>query len=131
MARPKPRGTRGGPDHQQKARTDFPWAEEGQQYARVLKILGNGRVTAKCGDGGERVAKVRGNMRCREWVRVGDVVLVSLRPDASGKADILFKYNAPEAAYLKRQSELAGLESDGGSDSDDVDFQSDDDVGAI
>jgi translation initiation factor 1A len=131
MARPKPRGTRGADPAQQKARHDFPWAEDGQLYARVLKILGNGRVTARCTDGGERVARVRGNMRCREWVRAGDVVLVSLRPDASGKADILFKYNAPEAAYLKRQAALEGLDSDADSDRDDVEFGSDDDVGGI
>jgi translation initiation factor 1A len=113
-------------------RANFPWREtEDQLYARVTRILGNGRVMAQCGDGSERLAKVRGSMRCRDWVRAGDTVLVSLRPDASGKADILFKYNAAETAYLKRQSELDGLDTTAQKDDDDVDFESDGDVDAV
>jgi translation initiation factor 1A len=114
-------------------RADFPWREtDDQLYARVTRILGNGRVTAQCGDGCERLAKVRGSMRCRDWVRVGDTVLVSVRPDASGKADILFKYNAAETAYLKRQSELDGLEpAKNDDDADDVEFEFESDVDAV
>lgn len=132
MARPKPRGSRGAAGAERERVREFPWAEDGQLYARVVRILGNGRVTARCSDGGERVARVRGNMRRREWVRAGDTVLVSLRPDASNKADILFKYNAAEAAYLKRQSALEGLDSEGEDSADGgVCFDSDDDVDAI
>jgi translation initiation factor 1A len=135
MPKKQAKGTRSDANTGGSIRANFPWREtDDQLYARVTRILGNGRVMAQCGDGSERLAKVRGSMRCRDWVRAGDTVLVSLRPDASGKADILFKYNAAETAYLKRQSELDGLdEKDDSFEAvdDDVDFESDADVDAV
>ena len=135
MPKKQAKGTRSDANAGGSIRANFPWREtDDQLYARVTRILGNGRVMAQCGDGSERLAKVRGSMRCRDWVRAGDTVLVSLRPDASGKADILFKYNAAETAYLKRQSELDGLDQnsiDDDDDADDVDFESDGDVDAV
>lgn len=86
---------------------ETPLADEPQQmYARVTTLLGSGRARAKCSDGVERPCRVRGTMRRREWVRVGDVVLVSLRDGLAGDvADIVFKYSDAELQQLKKLGE--------------------------
>lgn len=85
--------------------------EDGQQYACVTKMLGNGRVEATCVDGVERLCKIRGSMRKREWVRVGDVVLVCLRDFQDAKADIVHKYTDAEVHRLRRLGEEVVLPS--------------------
>ena len=37
--------------------------EDGQEYAQVTKMLGNGRLEALCFDGEKRLAHIRGKMR--------------------------------------------------------------------
>lgn len=93
-------------------RRDPPLAEEGQEYARVVSMLGNGRVKAKFSDGNERACKIRGSMRRREWVHVGDVVLVALRDLAGEKADIIFRYQPPEVQRLRKLGEAVHILGD-------------------
>lgn len=54
----------------------------GQDYGRVIRILGDRRVALYCNDGVERICKIRGAM-CRgpkkQIITAGDVVLFSLR----------------------------------------------------
>jgi len=38
------------------------------EYAQVLKMLGNGRLTAQCVDGVQRLCHIRGKMRKKVWV---------------------------------------------------------------
>lgn len=53
-----------------------------QDYARVLKMLGNRRVVCFCNDGKERICKIRGAL-CKgpkkERIETGDIVLISFR----------------------------------------------------
>jgi initiation factor 1A len=63
--------------------TRFDDLEEGQDLARVTKMLGNRRVLCFCGsDGMERVCKIRGVL-CKgpkkQRIEIGDIVLVSSR----------------------------------------------------
>lgn len=76
-------------------------------------MLGNGRVMAKFADGTEHQCRIRGTMRRREWVHVGDVVLVALRDDLAGdKADIVFRYQLPEVHRLRKLGEAVGIALD-------------------
>ena len=84
---------------------DMPLREDGQVYGRVTKMLGSGRLLATCSDGPERLCKIRGNMRKREWVRVGDTVLVALRSFQDAKADVVFKYQDAEVHRLRKLGE--------------------------
>jgi translation initiation factor 1A len=119
--------------------------EDGQAYARVLKLLGNGRLQALCDDGQERTCRIRGSMIRKVWIRTGDAVLVSLRsygdddqydPD---KADVIHRYNAEEVVSLERMGELKlAIAADAVDDANFVRFASesesslsDDDVDAI
>ncbi len=42
--------------------------EDGQEYAQVLRMLGNGRLEAQCFDGEKRLAHIRGKLRKKVWV---------------------------------------------------------------
>lgn len=105
MAPPK-RGDR-------RAKREMPVADDGQQYARVLAMLGNNRVRAKMADETERVCKIRGSMRRRQWVHVGDVVLVAARDGLAGDtADIVFCYQPGEVQQLRRLGEPVNIVCD-------------------
>jgi initiation factor 1A len=71
----------------------FDSLDDGQDYARVLVMLGNRRVRALCNDGVERVLKIRGRLcqrgRNKKIIRPGDLVIYSARDfgDASSSDD--------------------------------------------
>lgn len=91
-------------------------AEESQNYAQVLRLLGSGRVEANCfstdEDGGKcapvkRMCTIRGKMRNRVWINAGDIILASLRDETAGdKADVIHKYYPEEAFELQDMGEL-------------------------
>ena len=61
---------------------------DGQDYARVTRILGNRRVICFCNDGVERICKIRGALCNRkspkkQRIEVGDVVLITMRGDGA------------------------------------------------
>lgn len=80
--------------------------EEGQEYAQVTKMLGNGRLDATCFDGIKRLAHIRGKMRKKVWINQGDIILVSLREFQDDQCDVIVKYTPDEARALKSQGEL-------------------------
>merc|ERR1711977_815012 len=100
--------------------------EDGQEYAQVLTMLGNGRLEAQCFDGEKRLCHIRGKMRKRVWVSAGDIVLVGLRDYQDEKGDVILKYTADEARNLKAYGELP--ETAKINESEAVEFGEDDDV---
>jgi translation initiation factor 1A len=73
----------------------------------AVKLLGFDRIMVKCQDGHERLCRVRGKMKRRVWIRVGDVVLVSpwdFQSDARG--DIFGRYRKNQIAWLRDQGYL-------------------------
>mmetsp|Transcript_22877 Transcript_22877/g.54141 ORF Transcript_22877/g.54141 Transcript_22877/m.54141 type:complete len:147 (-) Transcript_22877:1838-2278(-) len=89
-----------------KERRELIFKENGQEYAQILKMLGNGRCDAYCFDGVKRLCHIRGKMRKRVWVNVGDIVLVGLRDFQDKKGDIIQKYYFEEARILRAYGEL-------------------------
>jgi len=69
-------------------------------------MLGDGRCEVYCFDRTTRMCLIRGTMRRRVWINVGDIVLVSLRDFQEGKADIVHKYTPDEARTLKQHGEI-------------------------
>ena len=80
--------------------------EDGQEYAQVLKMLGNGRLEAYCFDGMNRLCHIRGKLRKKVWINQGDIVLIGLRDYQDSKADVILRYNPEEARNLKTYGEL-------------------------
>ena len=78
----------------------------GQEYAQVVKMLGNGRCECFCFDGVTRLGHIRGKMRKKVWITAGDIVLVGKRDFQDEKVDIVHKYSADEARNLKQYGEL-------------------------
>ena len=85
---------------------ELVFKEEGQEYAQVLRMLGNGRLEAQCIDGVKRLCHIRGKMRKKVWVNNGDIILLGLRDFQDEKADVILKYLADEARSLKAYGEL-------------------------
>jgi len=79
---------------------------ESQEYAQVTKILGNCRLEVQCFDGKTRLANIRGSMRKKVWIKMTDVVLVSLREYEDSKCDVIHKYDAKEVNRLKSLTEI-------------------------
>mmetsp|Transcript_43828 Transcript_43828/g.93284 ORF Transcript_43828/g.93284 Transcript_43828/m.93284 type:complete len:155 (-) Transcript_43828:304-768(-) len=112
----------------------------GAEYAQVTRMLGNGRLEAFCFDGVNRLCHIRGKLRKRVWIGVGDIILLGLREFQDQKADIILKYDGDEARSLKSYGELpetvqinAGTEMLEGEEfgDDNFDFEDDDDAAGM
>lgn len=82
------------------------YKDEGQEYAQITKMLGNGRIEVSCFDGEKRMGHIRGKLRKKVWMSQGDIILVSLRDFQDGQCDVIHKYNSDEARTLKNVGEL-------------------------
>ena len=101
----------GGKNQKKKKKTqaedrECRFKDESEEYAQIIKILGDGRFQCKCADGIERIAHVRGKMRKRIWLANGDIILVSLREFENEKCDVVEKYKEKEVAKLKNAGEI-------------------------
>ena len=92
---------------QARAKRELEFKEEGQEYAQVITLLGNGRCDLNCMDGKKRMGTIRGTMRRRVWINKGDIVLIGLRDFGDDmKCDIIMKYFDEEANELQELGEL-------------------------
>lgn len=77
---------------------------EGSILGVATKLLGFDRMMVKCQDGKERLCRIRGKMKRRVWIRLGDVVLVSpwdFQSDQRG--DLVWRYTRGQAETLRRK----------------------------
>jgi translation initiation factor 1A len=73
----------------------------------AVKMLGFDRILVKCQDGHERLCRIRGKMKRRVWIRLGDIVLVSpwdFQTDERG--DLIWRYTKGQAERLRREGYL-------------------------
>lgn len=85
--------------------------QEGEQFGIAIAMLGAGKVTVDCEDGKTRLGRIRGKLRKRVWIRVGDVVLIKpwdIEPETKG--DIMWRYTRTQSNYLKRKGIIKNLE---------------------
>ena len=76
-------------------------------------MLGNNRVRARFGDKAERLCRIRGSMRRRMWVNVGDTVLVAMRDElADDVGDIVYRYLPADVQRLHRLGEPVHIAAD-------------------
>ncbi|CCE82890.1 Piso0_002646 [Millerozyma farinosa CBS 7064] len=105
------------------------YKEEGQEYAQITKMLGNGRLEVSCFDGIKRMGHIRGKLRKKVWMGQGDIILVSLRDFQDDQCDVVHKYNSDEARTLKNVGELPDnakineTDTFGADEDDDVNFE--------
>jgi translation initiation factor 1A len=84
--------------------------EQGQEYAKVIALMGEGRVQAICADGVERICHIRGTLRKKVWIVKDDIILVSLRDFQDKKGDILVKYCEQEVRQLRSMGEISTID---------------------
>jgi translation initiation factor 1A len=97
---------RRGKNEADNEKRELVFKEDGQEYAQVVKMLGNGRLEAQCMDGVRRLGNIRGKLRKKVWINQGDIILLSLRDYQDNKGDVILKYTADEARSLKAYGEL-------------------------
>ncbi|KAG7212943.1 hypothetical protein KM043_002286 [Ampulex compressa] len=74
---------RRGKNENETEKRELVFKEDGQEYAQVTKMLGNGRLEATCFDGVKRLCHIR-----------------------DAKADVILKYTSDEARNLKTYGEF-------------------------
>ena len=87
-----------------------------QMYARIVKNLGDRNMLVYSNDNKTRLCHIRGSMRKRIWINIGDLVLISLRsfektPDDDvnktyEKGDIVAKYDEEQYGKLKKMPDI-------------------------
>jgi len=97
---------RRGKNENDREKRELVFKEDGQEYAQVIKMLGNGRLEAQCFDGTKRLCHIRGKLRKKVWINQSDIILIGLRDYQDHKADVIMKYTADEARNLKTYGEL-------------------------
>lgn len=87
-----------------------------QEYAQVVKLLGNARLEAKCFKkknneftSKTRICLIRGKMRKRIWINSNDLILVSLREYDDEKGDVIHKYEENEIKKLVKKGEIPNI----------------------
>uniref|UniRef100_A0A452FIB5 Eukaryotic translation initiation factor 4C n=1 Tax=Capra hircus TaxID=9925 RepID=A0A452FIB5_CAPHI len=92
---------RRGKNENESEKRELVFKEDGQEYAQVIKMLGNGRLEAMCFDGVKRLCHIRGKLR-KKVAYFGIIIFKHY----DNKADVILKYNADEARSLKAYGEL-------------------------
>lgn len=76
----------------------------GQVLGIVTQMFGYDRLAVKCIDGHERMCRVRGKMKRRVWIKVGDTVLVAPWDfQAETRGDIIWRYTESQSQWLKSE----------------------------
>ena len=112
-------------------------AEEDQYYAKVIKILGNGRFSLNCylldKDNQmylkEMIGNVCGKLRRKVWIHTEDLVIITLREFSKSdreKCDIIHKYTDNEAKRILKLG-LIPL-ANGNNSNEEVNFEIEEDV---
>lgn len=121
---------------------ELEFKEDMQEYAKVIKVLGDRKLTVQLPDKTQVLAVIPGKFRKRVWIKENDLVVVSRRTFQETKVDVIYKYDDKEVKNLITYNEipdnfmLSSFDEDhvsedigfvfGGSDSSDLDIDVDD-----
>ena len=106
------------------AKNNVPFKVQGTEYARIVKVLDGCKFTSLVEGHHEILTSLRGNMRNRGRVCVGDTVLVSRRDfQKTPHLDILWKYDEISTERLTKQGHLDHLKDITDITADDVVFE--------
>ncbi|MDD1725726.1 MAG: translation initiation factor eIF-1A [Euryarchaeota archaeon] len=89
-----------GEEPQSKVR--LPREELGEVFGIVEQMLSANRVEVRSVDGKTRMGRIRGKMKKRVWLRLGDVV-VRVPWAFQDKADIVWRYQGKQVEWLKNE----------------------------
>ena len=92
---------------------EFVECMSGQQYGRVIRILGNMNTIVYGNDGDRYFCHIRGGMRKKVWINSGDIVVISQRDELGAtshevigsleRGDIIAKVDPSHYGTLKKE----------------------------
>lgn len=97
------------------------------KYAIVTKKFGGSQLGIDINEGPKEVrGRISGSMQRRDYMNIGDIILVSARDDLTSDKtyDILYKYTPEQTIDLKKKK-LVSFEEKEVEDDDGIDFQDD------
>jgi len=109
-----------------KIRVKVPNERVNEMFAIADQILGGRRIRAICADGENRLARIPGKMRRRQWVREGDLIIIQPWDFQPSKADVKMRYTKTQAHYLSGKGVLPEIVDLLGTGSDDSSADPDD-----
>jgi len=80
---------------------------EGEVLGIVMQMMGYDRLLVKCMDNHDRLCRIRGKMKRKVWIRVGDAVLIApwdFQSDQRG--DVVWRYIKGQTDWLRRKGYL-------------------------
>lgn len=86
--------------------------KEFEEYAYVIKLLGNCRASVISNSGVTSIGIIRGTLRKfnkRIMIENGDIVIISKRDYQADKVDIVHKFNSDQSKNLVKNKELSNI----------------------
>ncbi len=80
--------------------------QEGEMYSQVIKLVGSDHLMVKAADGKVRLGRIRGKIRRRVWIRLGDIVLLVPWDFALDRCDIIWRYTISQVEWLRANGKL-------------------------
>ena len=87
-------------------RVRLPRKQDREMFGHVENLLGSNRLKVRCIDGKVRMARIPGKMKKRIWIREGDLVIIVPWEFQDDKADVVWRYTAPQVDWLDRKGYL-------------------------
>jgi translation initiation factor 1A len=87
-------------------RVRLPQKSANEILGTVESLLGANKLRVRCTDGVVRLTRIPGKIKKRIWIRQGDVIIIVPWSFQNEKADIIWKYSAPQANWLERKGFL-------------------------
>jgi len=87
-------------------RVRLPQKSANEMLGTVESLLGANKLRVRCMDGVVRLTRIPGKIKKRVWIREGDVIIVVPWSFQNEKADIIWKYTAPQVNWLERKGFL-------------------------
>jgi translation initiation factor 1A len=102
----KKKGKKKGKNQINVIKRDLQIKGEYQEYAKIIKLLGDRRVTIVLPDNKETLGIIPGRFRKRVWMKPTNIVLVSYREFQDNRFDIIHKYTDDESKKLFKMGEI-------------------------
>ncbi|MHA1195279.1 MAG: translation initiation factor eIF-1A [Promethearchaeota archaeon] len=93
-------------------RVKLPYKKNGEMFARVTEVFGQERMGVYCEDGKFRIGRIRGKIKKRVWIRLGDLVIINpwafetQVENQIEKCEISWRYLKHEVSWLERHNRV-------------------------
>jgi translation initiation factor 1A len=93
-------------DKEEYLRIRLPNQAKGEIFGIADRLMGGSRIKVICADGKNRLGRILGRIKKRQWIREGDLLIIRPWGFQLDKCDIIFRYRKTEAINLSRRSLL-------------------------